>query len=375
MNELLAHESDVAWENVEPHLDTALGELSESDRDALLLRYFERKSAREIAQTLNVSEEAAQKRVSRAVERLREFFSKRNVTIGASGLVVLISANAVQAAPIGLALSISTSVALVATAIQTSTAIATAKTIVMTTLQKTLITVALVAAVGAGIYEARRVSGLQKQIQALRQEQAPLAEHLNQTQSELKNAMNALMYARNENELLKRNTTELPKLRGQVGLLQTEKSNLAGLISENLKLQNSLYNATNDLHFRNPYLGNHEWKERGTDQPIDTLTTMLWAMKRGDAGRLEQLVSRKDDSQSLDSLLLPKNYWDKVQGVQIVDINIVSGGTNQRRAFIGTIVLEQQVVSKVTGDTYNKQSSKRWYFIETNGQWRITSQN
>src|SRR5690606_9897900 len=96
--------------------------------DALLLRYFERKSAREMAQVLNVSEEAAQKRVNRAVERLRELFSKRNVTIGASGLVVLISTNAVQAAPIGLIATISSAVSLVGTAVQTSTAITIAAT-------------------------------------------------------------------------------------------------------------------------------------------------------------------------------------------------------------------------------------------------------
>ena len=72
MNELLAHDSDATWEHIAPHLDAALGELSEADRDALLLRYFERKSAQEMAQTLGVSQEAAQKRVSRAAERLRE---------------------------------------------------------------------------------------------------------------------------------------------------------------------------------------------------------------------------------------------------------------------------------------------------------------
>ena len=80
MNELLSAEPEAAWEHIAPHLDAALGELSEPDRDALLLRYFERKSAREMAQTLGTSEDAAQKRVSRAVERLREFFAKRNVT-------------------------------------------------------------------------------------------------------------------------------------------------------------------------------------------------------------------------------------------------------------------------------------------------------
>jgi RNA polymerase sigma factor (sigma-70 family) len=107
MNELLATEPDAVWEHIAPHLDAALGDLSEPDRDAVLLRYFERKSAREIAQTLGTSEEAAQKRVSRAVERLREFFAKRGVTIGASGLAVAITANAVQAAPAGLAATLS----------------------------------------------------------------------------------------------------------------------------------------------------------------------------------------------------------------------------------------------------------------------------
>ena len=75
MNELFAAEPDATWEHIAPHLDAALAELNETDRDALMLRYFERKSAHEMAQRLGVSDEAAQRRVSRAVERLREFFA------------------------------------------------------------------------------------------------------------------------------------------------------------------------------------------------------------------------------------------------------------------------------------------------------------
>src|SRR5882724_9176234 len=116
MNQLLANESDVTWKNIAPLLDAALGELNEAERDAVLLRYFERKSAREMAQILGTSEDAAQKRVSRAVDRLREFFATRGITVGAGGLVVIISANAVQAAPVGLAASISTAVVLTGTA-------------------------------------------------------------------------------------------------------------------------------------------------------------------------------------------------------------------------------------------------------------------
>jgi len=108
------------WADIEPLLDEAMESLDETDRSAVLLRYFENKSLREVGQTIGASEDAAQKRVSRAVERLREFFSKRGVTVGASGLVVVLSANAVQAAPVGLATSVSTTAA--TTALSTATA-------------------------------------------------------------------------------------------------------------------------------------------------------------------------------------------------------------------------------------------------------------
>src|SRR5206468_7064529 len=87
--------------HIEPLLDEAMHALDETDRAAVLLRYFENKSLREIGRSLGTSDDTAQKRVSRAVERLREFFAQRGVTIGATGLAVVLSANAVQAAPVG----------------------------------------------------------------------------------------------------------------------------------------------------------------------------------------------------------------------------------------------------------------------------------
>src|SRR6266545_5411223 len=97
-----------------------------------------------MAQVLGTSEEAAQKRVSRAVERLRELFAKRGVTVGATGLVVVISANAVQAAPVGLAVMISTAGTLVGTTLTTAASTASTKAIAMTTFQKSLTSTALV---------------------------------------------------------------------------------------------------------------------------------------------------------------------------------------------------------------------------------------
>ncbi len=162
-NELLATESNPTWEVIAPYLDAALGELSESDRDAVLLRYSENKSLRAVGQALGTSDDTAQKRVSRAVERLRGFLARRGIAIGASGLVVVLSANAVQAAPVGLAPTISTAATMAGTTMASAATATATKAIAITTLQKTIVGVALATAVGAGIYQVRDTWSLRSQ--------------------------------------------------------------------------------------------------------------------------------------------------------------------------------------------------------------------
>ena len=70
-----------------PTLDEALSKLGETDRSALAMRFFQDKSLREVGRALGVSEEAAQKRVTRAVEKLRAFFARRGITVGSSSMI------------------------------------------------------------------------------------------------------------------------------------------------------------------------------------------------------------------------------------------------------------------------------------------------
>jgi RNA polymerase sigma factor (sigma-70 family) len=214
------------WTHIEPLLDDAMQALEDSDRTAVLLRYFENKSLREVGETLGTNEDAARKRVSRAVERLREFFAKRGVTIGASGLVVVISTNAVQAAPVGLATTISTAAALAGTAITpTATAVA-AKAIAMTTLQKALIAATLAVVGGTGIYEARQAWRLREQVQTLRQQQAPLTEQIAQLRSDNESLSNQLVRANRSPSLSSERLRELLRLRGEVGALRQRQREL-----------------------------------------------------------------------------------------------------------------------------------------------------
>ena len=154
------------WERLRPVLDEAMSELSEADYDALVMRFFQNQDLRSVGAALGVSDDTAQKRVSRALDKLRQYLSRRGITTTAAALSIVLSTNAVQTAPAGLAVTISAAVTLAGTAVSTSTAITATKAIVMTTIQKTLISATIAAAVGTGIYEARRAADSQDQAHA-----------------------------------------------------------------------------------------------------------------------------------------------------------------------------------------------------------------
>lgn len=218
------------WTQIEPLLDEAMQSLDDAERTAILLRYFENKSLRDVGQALGASEDAAQKRVSRAVERLREYFSKRKITVGATGLVAVLSANAIQAAPAGLATSLAAGAITTSTTLSAATALSLTKTIAMTTLQKTIITTLSAVAAGAvivSLYQARQASTLREEVRALKQQQeASVNAQMRELERERDRATNAMAAIAAENDSLKRNPPDVVKLRGEVGRLRMENTSL-----------------------------------------------------------------------------------------------------------------------------------------------------
>jgi RNA polymerase sigma factor (sigma-70 family) len=91
------------WNQLSPLLDEALSSLAEKDRDAVVLRFFKDKSLREVAAGLQINEAAAQKRVHRAVEKLRGFFAKHGVVLPEAAMTAAISEHSIQTAPVALA--------------------------------------------------------------------------------------------------------------------------------------------------------------------------------------------------------------------------------------------------------------------------------
>jgi len=107
MQTILNEPENELWQQIAPLLDSAVAALNEKDRRAILLRFYECKNLRDIGDSLGASEDAAEKRVSRALEKLRKIFSKRGASSTTAIIAGTISANSVHAAPVGLAKTIS----------------------------------------------------------------------------------------------------------------------------------------------------------------------------------------------------------------------------------------------------------------------------
>ncbi|HTI71789.1 MAG TPA: sigma-70 family RNA polymerase sigma factor [Candidatus Limnocylindria bacterium] len=112
MDAVSTADSDKYWEQIVPVLDDELAALGEKDRTAILLRFFQDRSFREVGQTLGTSEDAAKMRVSRALENLRQRFKKRGVVLPAIALAAAFGGKASAATltmPSALALSVTKS--------------------------------------------------------------------------------------------------------------------------------------------------------------------------------------------------------------------------------------------------------------------------
>ena len=106
MNSLEDH-SAANLATVAPILDDAINQLGAEDRAAILLRFFEQHDFKSVGEALGSNEEAARKRVDRALDKLESLLKRRGVAFSAAALASTLSAHAVSAAPAGLAITIS----------------------------------------------------------------------------------------------------------------------------------------------------------------------------------------------------------------------------------------------------------------------------
>jgi RNA polymerase sigma factor (sigma-70 family) len=177
MNELLRETApDQDWAQLRPVLDEAMHELGDGDRLAVLLRYFQNKSLKEVGDALGLSENAARMRVERAVEKLYGRLARRGVTSTAGALVVVLTANAVSAAPATFVTTLA-GASLAGVALGTGTSLTILKIMSLTKLQVGIISATIVAGAATPflVHEHGNQTALREENVTLRQQAGAVA--------------------------------------------------------------------------------------------------------------------------------------------------------------------------------------------------------
>jgi RNA polymerase sigma factor (sigma-70 family) len=286
--------SDIDWENIRPVLDKVMHKLKESDRDVILMRYFENRQLADIGEKLGLSEDAARKRVERALEKLRAFLSKSGVT--ATALAAALSANAVQVAPVGLATTLA-SASLAGTAAGAGVTFTFVKLITMTKLQSAIVGAVVIAGVATPLVLQQR-SKLRAENDSLRKQ----TEQLAQIQADNDRLSNLVAETASSQKLASNQLSELLRLRGEVAGLRGQTNEIKNLAAENQRLRSSL--AAGSAAKRGTQTPSAEeampkesWAFVGFAEPESTFQSMVWALSHGEVKTF--LASQSPDSPKL----------------------------------------------------------------------------
>jgi hypothetical protein len=278
----LEHDSSPDWSSLAPLLDDAVNALGEADRRAILLRFYERRDLHTVGDVLGVSDDAAQKRVSRALEKLRVWLGRRGVTSSTAALAGLLGAHSVTAAPAGTALIVTTG------ALATAGAAAGAGTGTLTLVElmmhlKTKVAVVAAVAValtGTLVWKEHAIARtrLDNRDRAAALEQLRLEPNVQAAQAQ---ADAKTERAPDERADLERLRTEVATLRAQLEKARAARFATAGAAAKGGGGQGS----------RRPgFISARDARDVGSATTEALFQTMFWAMARGDTNRVIELA-------------------------------------------------------------------------------------
>jgi len=133
------------------------------------LRFFENRDLRSVGSVLGGNEDAAQKRVARALEKLRIILVHRGVTASATVLATALGAHAVSAAPAGLTILVSNA-ALASAAASGGLTLTFLKLMAMTPIKAAVSTLVIVGIGTTLVLEYRTMNRLREENHSLQQQ-------------------------------------------------------------------------------------------------------------------------------------------------------------------------------------------------------------
>jgi RNA polymerase sigma factor (sigma-70 family) len=285
MKALIVDESQETWHQLALHLDEAISKLKRGERDVILWRYFEHKTAEQIGVRLGLRPDAAQKRVVRAMDHLRAIFAKRGITISAASLAAVLSAEAVKAAPAGLAVAAVAAANSLATLTTTSTI-----QLIMASTQAKIGIAALVAASVTTPIVLQHFAN-----QRLKEEVAVLRRQTAETEKLREEGGRLRAEAQSSESQRAREQTELARLRGELAALKARETK-AEVVSK-AKASTKAGSKTTDA--TQATTGNlllaQEMRNVGFADPASAYQTLQWAKINGDTNVIFNALAWGDE--------------------------------------------------------------------------------
>ncbi|HTH48896.1 MAG TPA: sigma-70 family RNA polymerase sigma factor [Candidatus Limnocylindria bacterium] len=281
-------EPEPDWNRIRPLLDAAMDDLPATDRDAVVLRFFQRRELRDVGAALGLSDEAARKRVSRALDRLRRFLGRRGITTTSGALATAISAHAVTSAPAGLVATITTvSLAAGTTASGTTLFLKLLPALAMTKTQTALVTAVLLAGVATplAIQQHHETSQLRASLQALQDRLADASAAL--PAENLRSARPLAEPARADNQ------AELMRLRGEVARLRAQAASVPPPRPPGRSRAH--FRPETPLSAQAGYVPATQMQFSGLATPEAALQSYLWAAEHPDSGKLLGTLALPDE--------------------------------------------------------------------------------
>jgi RNA polymerase sigma factor (sigma-70 family) len=296
MNALNATETRFA--DIGPVLDQAINELADEDRQAILLRFYEQCGLRSVGAALGSSENAAQKRITRALDQLHSMLTRRGVALSTVALGTALAGEAVTAAPAGLAAGIAGTV-LAGAAAGTGTMATLTKVLIMAKTKAAVFGAVLFGAVATPwIVQHQTQVRLQAQNGSLQQQ----LDQLEQVNVENERLSNLVAQASSGQSFTEEQMRELLRLRGEVGRLRQENKELDQLRDEIRRLHDAQAQSTAVVGAINP---------PGTAKPMQLYTRRI----KVNAEALLTAVDGNSDPDTFHQNVLQKFFKDL--GVEI----------------------------------------------------------
>ena len=286
MKTLIVDESQETRHQLALHLDEAITQLKRGEREVILWRYFEHKTAEQIGVRLGLGPDAAQKRVARAVDHLRGIFAKRGITISAASLAAILSAEAVKVAPAGLA------VAAIAAANGLGAAFTTTSTIqlIMASTQAKIGIAALVAASVTTPIVLQHLAN-----QRLKEEVAVLRQQTAETEKLREDGARLRTEAQSSESQRAKEQTELARLRGELAALKARETKAEAVSKAKASTKAESKTADAAQASTGKLLLAEEMKNVGFADPAAAYQTLQWAKMKGDTNVIFNAVAWGDE--------------------------------------------------------------------------------